>query len=175
MCYTLQDAESSAIDAEATCAALGGHIAFSSDGDLLQAMNEFALETTQDTWWLGLNAQDGCEFVELDGTEMRYTNWADGEPNGCDSCDGAFNEDGECCVHVYTDGTWNDIDCVTDVRFWPFIATRCAVLLISPLINSYCCTDTLGLLLRNPTLRGRSNNDGQFRHRRRDKSMFGER
>lgn len=43
-------------------------------------------------------------FKWIDGTSVDYENWAPGEPN-----DGGSR--GQYCVHMYTDGTWADIEC----------------------------------------------------------------
>lgn len=66
---------------------------------------------------LALEKQNNWKWDDL--STVQYTNWAPGEPN---------NANGEDCVHIYPDGTWNDIDClnsavnkkyVCSLPYWP--------------------------------------------------------
>ena len=57
--------------------------------------------------WLKLSLHSAGGFIWTDNSPVEYSNWAEGEP----SDDGT---EGENCVEMYTtDGTWNDISCVS--------------------------------------------------------------
>ena len=47
-------------------------------------------------------------FKWHDGTPLGYVNWADGEPTGTN-----WGES-EQCVEMWSNGYWNDIDCLFD-------------------------------------------------------------
>ena len=115
MCYTLQEPSSSMQDAESVCEGLGGHVGFSSNGDMLAAMNSMVQEEEDGaSWWLGLAASDGCTFDGLDGSKIEFTNWASTEPNNCASCQEKFDSDGECCASTLSDTTWSNTECTSD-------------------------------------------------------------
>ena len=109
-CYTMQAPVSSLEEAEDHCLSIGGHVAYTTDSNLFEMLHDFVLNGTVeegDSWWLGLTSGKNCQFSALDDTQsIKFTNWADGEPDGCTTCTGGFDtdDDKECCVQVTEDG-----------------------------------------------------------------------
>ncbi|MBC7771879.1 MAG: hypothetical protein H7210_05250 [Pyrinomonadaceae bacterium] len=89
---------SSWTQAEAAAIALGGHLVSVNDA----AENEFVRSNfASESCWLGLSDQtvEGT-FRWADQSTVSYTNWYPFEPN---------NDGNEDFVHMYPDGSWNDI------------------------------------------------------------------
>jgi hypothetical protein len=93
-----------AIEAEADCVDQGGHLLSIHD----PGMQKFAIAVASGLaigdWWIGLDdiAIEGV-YTWTDGSPFDFSWWNEGEPNNLDG-----NED---CVHLRSDGTWNDDDC----------------------------------------------------------------
>uniref|UniRef100_F6TDB0 C-type lectin domain-containing protein n=1 Tax=Ciona intestinalis TaxID=7719 RepID=F6TDB0_CIOIN len=85
-----------------------------------QAFLEQYLWGKGDSFWIGMTdrEQNSNAFVWIDQSEVSYTNWAPGEPNGYSV---SFNLWKEGCVlmKVNTDdkGAWFDMDCSTQTSF----------------------------------------------------------
>ncbi|XP_030828520.1 C-type mannose receptor 2-like [Strongylocentrotus purpuratus] len=56
-------------------------------------------------FWIGLSDRGALRFKWVDGTAAEYFNWAPGEPNEKDE----LHED---CVEMYSNGLWNDEQCL---------------------------------------------------------------
>ena len=58
--------------------------------------------------WLGLNdlVHEGRWVWNTNRLEPEFTNWAPGQPDNSH-----LHENGEDCVQVMPDGTWNDLWC----------------------------------------------------------------
>eukprot|EP00750_Incisomonas_marina_P022055 INCI4834.2.p1 GENE.INCI4834.2~~INCI4834.2.p1 ORF type:complete len:4574 (-),score=787.21 INCI4834.2:380-12748(-) len=122
-CYVFHTQRHTLQEAEAICNVEGGSVALPSSEQDSLLLNDVAVDdySVTSTWWLGINARKAdCGFYTLNSNqqEFSYENWNTGEPNGCSSCYGAFNTAGECCSHVYTTGTWNDISCGGQYSFF---------------------------------------------------------
>ena len=123
VCYYFQSEAATFEDAVATCASMGGHVAFTNDDATLAALSERAGTAP---WWLGLVGERNCSFSSIDESsnevfDSEGANWNPAgrrrhlqEPNNCTECNGTFTSQGECCVEVYGSvyyGLWNDIAC----------------------------------------------------------------
>ncbi|XP_004607619.2 pulmonary surfactant-associated protein A-like [Sorex araneus] len=86
-----------------SCAKAGGRIAVPRNSAENQAIASIVKK--HNTYaYLGL--EEGSEpgdFYSIDGTQVNYTNWYPGEPRGRGK---------EKCVEMYTDGKWNDKNCL---------------------------------------------------------------
>ena len=130
LCYKFVSEPKTLAQAVSDCRSMNGYVVTPGDKSVLATLNavvEF-LDYT-DTWWLGINARSNdCGFVSLDGEDLDYTPWGTNEPNGCDDCSGEFLKTGECCAHVLTDGTYNDVTCGNEYAYFCVIdraATTC--------------------------------------------------
>ena len=94
----------SANDALKYCNARGGVLAEPTNS-LVQTALETLIATSNGTlWWIGAtDAAEEGNFQWMSGTPWSYTNWKSGEPND--------HLTGEDCVHMYSDGSWNDRPC----------------------------------------------------------------
>lgn len=95
-------------EAEADCAAQGGHLASIPDQLTQNSLADAAFSISGGQWWIGLSDQatEGT-FTWEDGTPLVYQNWAGGEPNDANQA--------EDCAHLadWAGGQWNDIGCET--------------------------------------------------------------
>lgn len=86
-----------------SCAKAGGRIAVPRNSEENQAIASIVKK--HNTYaYLGL--EEGSkpgDFYYIDGTQVNYTNWYPGEPRGRGK---------ERCVEMYTDGLWNDKNCL---------------------------------------------------------------
>ncbi|MBI3519122.1 MAG: gliding motility-associated C-terminal domain-containing protein [Bacteroidetes bacterium] len=74
----------------------------SENTDLVQALSNQGFSSN--VIWIGFSdAITEGSFVWYDGSPISYTNWAAGEPNNAGG--------NENCTQIYTDGSWNDLNC----------------------------------------------------------------
>ena len=43
------------------------------------------LLTKKENYWIGMHRLENRQYVWADNSEVKYTNWAPGEPNGVDA------------------------------------------------------------------------------------------
>lgn len=90
-------------DIRETCARVGGRIAVPRNQEENEAIASIVKKYNIYAY-LGLaEGPTPGEFYYLDGAPVNYTNWYRGEPRGRGS---------EKCVEMYTDGRWNDKNCL---------------------------------------------------------------
>ncbi|XP_004467424.1 pulmonary surfactant-associated protein A [Dasypus novemcinctus] len=90
-------------DAGESCARAGGQIAIPQSPEENEAMASLVKKHNAYAY-LGLaEGPTPGEFRQLDGAPVNYTNWYPGEPRGRGK---------ERCVEMYTDGQWNDKNCL---------------------------------------------------------------
>lgn len=88
-------------DIKELCARAGGRIAAPRNSEENRAIASIAKKYNAYTY-LGLEeGPTPGDFYYEDGTPMNYTQWYPGEPRGK-----------EKCVEMYTDGQWNDKNCL---------------------------------------------------------------
>jgi hypothetical protein len=87
--------------AKAAAEGLGAHLVSISNAAENAFVQTIIPSVTFLTAWIGLSdaAMEG-DYVWIDGTPYTYSNWSGGEPN---------NAGDEDYVHMYSDGTWNDL------------------------------------------------------------------
>ncbi|XP_007955310.1 pulmonary surfactant-associated protein A-like [Orycteropus afer afer] len=86
-----------------SCARAGGRIAVPSNPEENAAIASIVKKHNTYTY-LGLDeGPTPGEFYYLDGAPVNYTNWYSGEPRG---------QGKERCVEMYTNGQWNDKNCL---------------------------------------------------------------
>lgn len=125
--YFINPTSQSSIAAEAAAQQFGAHtVSFQTaqeNTDVKDALYNSAYSPANYTFWIGLsdNASEG-NFIWLDGAPVNYTNWSANEPNnqipsccniplfGCQNSDIRCSQ-GEDCVQMYGDGSWNDLGC----------------------------------------------------------------
>lgn len=125
--YFVNPASQSSVLSEQNAQQFGAHmVSFQTaqeNTDVLNAMYNSPYSPANYTIWIGLSdgVQEG-NFVWLDGAPVNYTNWSPGEPNnlipsccnipiiGCQPPD-IRCQNGEDCVQMYGDGSWNDFGC----------------------------------------------------------------
>lgn len=85
------------------CARVGGQIATPRNPEENEAITSIVKK--HNTYaYLGLvEGPTAGDFYYLDGAPVNYTNWYSGEPRGRGK---------EKCVEIYTDGQWNDKNCL---------------------------------------------------------------
>lgn len=88
--------------AEEYCETLGGHLAVIESAEENQAVYKWLTGLGEKNGSLGMREVSG-KWVDVWGNELKYLNWASGEPN-----DAGGNEDVIHYYHKYTDGKWND-------------------------------------------------------------------
>nr|XP_040128906.1 pulmonary surfactant-associated protein A-like isoform X2 [Ictidomys tridecemlineatus] len=90
-------------DISESCAKAGGNIAAPRNPEENEAIA--SISRKYNTYaYLGLvESNTPGDFRYLDETPVNYTNWYPGEPRG---------RGREKCVEMYTDGTWNDRNCL---------------------------------------------------------------
>ncbi|XP_006903223.1 PREDICTED: pulmonary surfactant-associated protein A-like isoform X1 [Elephantulus edwardii] len=91
------------VDIRESCARAGGRIAIPRSPEENAALTSIVKK--HNTYaYLGLaEGSTPGEFYYLDGDPVNYTNWYPGEPRG---------QGRERCVEMYTDGLWNDKNCL---------------------------------------------------------------
>lgn len=125
--YFINPTSQSSTAAEAAAQQFGAHtVSYQTaqeNQDVTTALYSSAYSPANYTFWIGFSdaATEGT-FVWLDGAPVNYTNWAPNEPNnqipnccniplfGCQNSDIRCSQ-GEDCVQMYGDGTWNDLGC----------------------------------------------------------------
>lgn len=162
--YFINPASQSSAAAEAAAQQFGAHtVSFQTaqeNQDVLNALYNSAYSPANYTIWMGLSdaAQEG-NFIWLDGAPVTYTNWASGEPNDlhpscCNiplfPCNDIRCSQGEDCVQMYGDGSWNDLGC--DVSSISLIEVNlCPVMSVS---NDTTVCDGASVTLRASTILG---------------------
>ncbi|CAH1248696.1 CSMD1 [Branchiostoma lanceolatum] len=103
-CYTISDTSVTFTEAELYCAGGGGIVVTVKDQQVQDFLIQLLSVPNKDVW-IGLTDQDvEGQFVWSDGTQLVYSNWAPGEPNG----DITKN-----CVHLWplANFRWDDMPC----------------------------------------------------------------
>ncbi|XP_072020262.1 macrophage mannose receptor 1-like [Amphiura filiformis] len=106
-CYQMNQDVKSWPEAEYQCERFGATVASVHS----RQENEFIRKLVDGDWndiWLGLHRDDDGGFMWHDGTPVDYANWALGEPT-LDN-----NGQSEQCVELWSNGYWNDIECLYD-------------------------------------------------------------
>lgn len=93
------------VEAIASCAAEGGHLAVVTDA----AENDYVRAMISDTAWIGFSdsASEGS-FTWITGSASSYNKWTGPQPD---------DSGGEDCVEVNTNGDWNDQKCTATRDF----------------------------------------------------------
>ena len=85
------------------CNDKGGRLAEPTSSLIQSTLESLALDANT-YWWIGATDADSeGNFTWMSGALWGYTNWGTGQPDDYGN--------GEVCVHLKTDGTWNDIPC----------------------------------------------------------------
>ena len=103
-------------EAEADCAAFGGHLISIHDSLTQDTVAASAFGIAAQDWWIGINDLDAeGTFAWTDGTPFDASFWADGEPNNYDGW--------ENCGHLasWAGGRWNDIPCEYGMNYVCFV------------------------------------------------------
>lgn len=125
--YFINPTSQSNSAAEAAAQQFGAHtVSFQTaqeNTDVLNALYASAYSPANYAFWIGFSdASTEGTFIWLDGAPVNYTNWHANEPNnqipnccniplfGCQNTDIRCSQ-GEDCVQMYGDGTWNDLGC----------------------------------------------------------------
>ncbi|KAJ7324378.1 hypothetical protein JRQ81_017398 [Phrynocephalus forsythii] len=88
---------------KATCFQAGGQLASPRSSAENAAVQQIVSRHNKAAY-LGMNdIQTEGTFMYINGSEVRYTNWANEEPNNAGG-----KED---CIEIYLDGKWNDRSC----------------------------------------------------------------
>lgn len=186
--YFINPNSQDAAQAQASAAALGANIVvFNSAQENQNVMNALNANNVFGAYggviWLGYKrtATAASTFYALDGstgpftpaaaTPTLYQNWASGEPNnnkyndctgGCNSifCSDKYRcQNGEQCVQIYGDGSWNDLPCdrtsvsIIEVNLCPDVnATFNAQTLFNLSKDTTVCAGASVVLKTNPIL-----------------------
>ena len=129
--YQYQGRGSTWAEAEAACAAEGGHLASIHSDEQMSAIAA-AVPRGFGGLWIGLNdieEEAGCSgnnFRWADASAVDYTNWADGEPNdwgnGQANCDaGSQDFDEDCVILVSNEAEessyqWSELSCESSLK-----------------------------------------------------------
>uniref|UniRef100_A0A8I5R5W5 C-type lectin domain-containing protein n=1 Tax=Papio anubis TaxID=9555 RepID=A0A8I5R5W5_PAPAN len=96
--------QSATFDAiQEACARAGGHIAIPRSPEENEAIASFVKKYNTYAYVGLIEGPSPGDFRYSDGTPVNYTNWYPGEPAGRGT---------EQCVEMYTDGRWNDRNCL---------------------------------------------------------------
>ncbi|XP_073857782.1 pulmonary surfactant-associated protein A isoform X5 [Macaca fascicularis] len=96
--------QSATFDAiQEACARAGGHIAVPRSPEENEAIASFVKKYNTYAYVGLTEGPSPGDFRYSDGTPVNYTNWYPGEPAGRGT---------EQCVEMYTDGRWNDRNCL---------------------------------------------------------------
>nr|XP_037864923.1 pulmonary surfactant-associated protein A isoform X3 [Chlorocebus sabaeus] len=96
--------QSATFDAiQEACARAGGHIAVPRSPEENEAIASFVKKYNTYAYVGLIEGPSPGDFRYSDGTPVNYTNWYPGEPAGRGT---------EQCVEMYTDGRWNDRNCL---------------------------------------------------------------
>lgn len=86
-----------------TCIRAGGNIAVPRSPEENEAISSIVNKHNTYAYLGMVEDQTPGDFRYLDGASVNYTNWYPGEPRGRGK---------EKCVEMYTDGQWNDKNCL---------------------------------------------------------------
>nr|XP_015845887.1 pulmonary surfactant-associated protein A [Peromyscus maniculatus bairdii] len=86
-----------------TCTRAGGNIAVPRNPEENEAISSIVNKHNTYAYLGMVEDETPGDFQYLDGASVNYTNWYPGEPKGRGK---------EKCVEMYTDGTWNDRNCL---------------------------------------------------------------
>lgn len=86
-----------------TCARAGGNIAVPRSPEENEAISSIVNKHNTYAYLGMVEDQTPGDFRYLDGAPVNYTNWYAGEPRGRGK---------EKCVEMYTNGRWNDKNCL---------------------------------------------------------------
>jgi len=116
--------------AKDTCRSVGGHLAVPWSKEINMIIHQIynnqlsivANHAIVDNllFWIGINdRKDENTWVDYKGSVLKYTNWAEGEPN-----DQHFSED--CGSMAKGDGKWHDLNCAVGhmAHMEPFICQK---------------------------------------------------
>jgi len=114
-CFKLVNEKGSWIDAQDACHDINSNLtSIHSAGEndfVRQIANTFGLHSV----WIGLNNLNSADgnYKWVDGSDLSYTNWEDGEPSG-----GIEN-----CTAQWNSGlSWSDFNC--DSHFVPYVCGK---------------------------------------------------
>lgn len=85
------------------CARAGGSIAVPTSPEENEAIASIVKKYNTYAYLGLMEGPDAGDFLYMDGAPVNYTNWYPGEPRGWGK---------EKCVEMYTDGQWNDKNCL---------------------------------------------------------------
>jgi pulmonary surfactant-associated protein A len=86
-----------------SCARAGGNIAVPRSPEENKAIVSIVKKHNTYAYLGVVEGETPGDFYYLDGAPVNYTNWYRGEPRGRGK---------EKCVEMYTDGSWNDKNCL---------------------------------------------------------------
>ena len=102
VCYSYVSTKATMAAAEAYCASLGGHVAFSNDDRVLAVLS--GLTGNKATWWLGAVAGHGCSWQLLDkSSDEQLLDSGSGGGRGRDAADGNWNPNNQYTPDVDVD------------------------------------------------------------------------
>jgi len=107
-CYSFISSGAEFLNAEQTCADLGGHLVSVGDGFVNAFLTENAQniykKTNATNFWIGASdlASSGV-WAWTDGTPFGYNSWGSGEPSN--------NAGSDCVSSEIADGTWKAVNC----------------------------------------------------------------
>lgn len=90
-------------DIQGLCARAGGRIAVPMSPEENEAIASIVKKYNTYAYLGLMESPDSEDFLHLDGAPVNYTNWYPGEPRGWGK---------ERCVEMYTDGQWNNKNCL---------------------------------------------------------------
>lgn len=129
-------------EAENFCKSHGGHLATINDSEENSFIYNYMISCGYQSAYFGLvdRNYDGI-WAWADGSDVNYTNWAEGEPNSTSEPYGMF-------YYKFTDGTWNDgrwgDDTTAFICEWDTIMGDTGSSSMSNIINKYSGTYSAG-------------------------------
>ncbi|CAJ0599105.1 unnamed protein product [Cylicocyclus nassatus] len=108
-CYKAFKSKKSAIEAEDICNKYRGHLASIHSDKVNDLLTGWSKSVEGREILIGLMFKKTLEKYWLDGSEMHYEKWREGEPS--------HSEGQEYCTAVTSEGTWNDVKCTDNFSF----------------------------------------------------------